>query len=59
MDIKKSGANEKRHSKKDIETYDLVEKAFTKSKIQLFDKLEAFPRFTTKRANFFSWQLHF
>ena len=50
MDITKSGVNESRHSIKDLETYSLMEEAFNKSQMQLFDKLEAFPRFTSKRS---------
>jgi Macrocin-O-methyltransferase (TylF) len=50
MDIEKSGGNPKRHSGNDLESYELLEKAFRSSKIQIFDKLEAFPRFTSKRS---------
>jgi len=50
MDIKKSGGNPNRHSENDIKSYDLVERAFQSSKIEIFDKLEAFPRFASKRS---------
>ncbi|MDF1613091.1 hypothetical protein [Stygiobacter electus] len=50
MDIKKSGGNPHRHSAKDLDAYNLAEKAFNDSELQLFDKLEAFPRFATKRS---------
>jgi hypothetical protein len=50
MNIEKSGGNPKRHSSKDLAGYELSEKAFQSSKLPLFDKLEAFPRFSTKRS---------
>ena len=50
MDIKKSGGNPKRHSANDLKSYELVEQAFLKSKVGVFDKLEAFPRFSSKRS---------
>jgi hypothetical protein len=50
MDIEKSGGNPKRHSKNDLKSYELAVKAFQSSKIQIFDKLEAFPRFASKRS---------
>jgi len=50
MDILKSGVNPKRHSSNDLQSYDLAEKAFLSSKLELFDKLEAFPRFSSKRS---------
>jgi hypothetical protein len=50
MDIKKSGGNPKRHTINDHESYELAVKAFQSSNIQIFDKLEAFPRFSTKRS---------
>jgi hypothetical protein len=50
MDIEKSGGNPNRHSGKDVESYNLAEKAFQSSEIQLFDKLESFPRFASKRS---------
>lgn len=44
------GSFEERHSTKDKYTYRLTEDAFLKSTIPLLDKLEAFPRFSTKRS---------
>lgn len=45
-----NGAFEARHSDKDKSAYFLAEKAFLDSKIPMLDKIEAFPRFTTKRS---------
>lgn len=45
-----NGSFENRHSTKDKYTYRLTEDAFLKSQIPLLDKLEAFPRFSTKRS---------
>lgn len=39
-----------RHSCKDIESYIYVEENFECSNLNIFNKLEAFPRFTTKRS---------
>lgn len=45
-----NGSYEGRHSGKDRSAYSLAEQAFAQSSIPLLDKLEAFPRFATKRA---------
>ena len=45
-----NGSFEDRHSTKDKVAYRLAENAFLESKIPLLDKLEAFPRFATKRS---------
>lgn len=45
-----NGAFEGRHSQKDKNAYNLAEQAFEKSSISLLDKLESFPRFSTKRS---------
>ena len=45
-----SGVFSARHSPKDISAYSLVEEAFLQSNISLLDKLESFPRFSTKRS---------
>jgi hypothetical protein len=45
-----NGVFEKRHSEKDKSTYGLTEQAFDASTIPTLDKLEAFPRFATKRS---------
>lgn len=45
-----NGSFEDRHSTKDKYAYRLTEDAFLKSTIPLLDKLEAFPRFSTKRS---------
>jgi hypothetical protein len=45
-----NGAYLNRHSNKDKNSYRLSEQAFEKSKINLIDKLESFPRFSTKRS---------
>jgi len=50
MNIEKSGGSPKRHSKADLESYELAIEAFHTSKIPIFDKLEAFPRFSSKRS---------
>ena len=42
--------NLNRHSDKDLKSYKLVEECFNNSSINLFNKLEAFPRFTSKRS---------
>jgi hypothetical protein len=39
-----------RHSSKDRQNYSLAERAFEASSLSVLDKLENFPRFTTKRA---------
>lgn len=44
------GVYEGRHSAKDKIAYNLTEHAFEKSSIPLLDKLESFPRFSTKRS---------
>lgn len=50
LQITPNGVFEDRHSIKDKSSYALTEDAFLKSKIPLLDKLEAFPRFSTKRS---------
>ena len=45
-----NGAYESRHSGNDRRAYGAAEKAFQGSSISLLDKLEAFPRFSTKRS---------
>lgn len=45
-----NGTLDARHSGQDKSSYSLVEEAFSTSSIPLIDKLEAFPRFTTKRS---------
>lgn len=45
-----NGSFEGRHSTKDKLAYRLTEDAFVKSKASILDKLEAFPRFVTKRS---------
>lgn len=45
-----NGTLESRHSAKDRSAYSLSEEAFTRSSVPLIDKLEAFPRFATKRS---------
>lgn len=45
-----NGTLDSRHSDKDKSVYSLAEEAFTRSSIALIDKLEAFPRFATKRS---------
>ena len=45
-----NGSFDGRHSIKDKNAYRLTEDAFLKSTIPLLDKLEAFPRFSTKRS---------
>lgn len=44
------GSSEQRHSDKDRRSYQLVEEAFTLSPLRAFEKLEAFPRFASKRS---------
>lgn len=44
------GVFEKRHSEKDRNTYQLTEQTFEAASISTLDKLEAFPRFATKRS---------
>ncbi|RAS08998.1 hypothetical protein DFO50_1424, partial [Microvirgula sp. AG722] len=39
-----------RHSSKDKTAYGLAEAAFQQSSLSVLDKLENFPRFSTKRA---------
>ncbi|MEQ1590704.1 MAG: class I SAM-dependent methyltransferase [Gallionella sp.] len=45
-----NGVFEKRHSAKDKNAYELTEQAFNAASIPIIDKLEAFPRFSTKRS---------
>jgi len=45
-----TGAYEGRHSNQDKRAYNSAETAFQGSSISLLDKLEAFPRFATKRS---------
>ncbi|MEC0370785.1 TylF/MycF/NovP-related O-methyltransferase [Paenibacillus chibensis] len=45
-----NGSFDKRHSQKDRESYQLTEQSFELSPLRTFDKLEAFPRFATKRS---------
>lgn len=45
-----NGVFQGRHAVKDSEAYRLAELAFNESSIPLIDKLEAFPRFSTKRS---------
>ncbi len=45
-----NGVLDSRHSEKDKLSYSLAEEAFENSSIRLIDKLEAFPRFATKRS---------
>lgn len=45
-----NGALSGRHSRMDREGYSLAEESFLTSRISLIDKLEAFPRFATKRS---------
>lgn len=45
-----NGSFEKRHSEKDKNAYELTEQAFDAASISTLDKLEAFPRFATKRS---------
>lgn len=45
-----NGVFEKRHSENDKSTYELTEQAFEASTIPILDRLEAFPRFATKRS---------
>lgn len=47
---KPNGIFEERHSLKDKAAYALTAEAFAKSSVPLIDKLEAFPRFATKRS---------
>ena len=49
-DVLPIGAFHARHSSKDKSTYSLAQSAFTESTIPLLEKLEAFPRFATKRS---------
>jgi hypothetical protein len=48
--IKPMGTEEERHTNKDKTSYQLMEDTFHSSKIRTFDKLEAFPRFSSKRS---------
>jgi hypothetical protein len=45
-----NGSYSERHSEKDKNAYSLTERAFLESSVPLLDKLEAFPRFSTKRS---------
>lgn len=45
-----NGTFEGRHSAKDRSAYALTEEAFARASVPLIDKLEAFPRFATKRS---------
>ena len=45
-----SGTHQGRHSEKDGRVYDLATQAFETSSLPTLDKLEAFPRFATKRS---------
>lgn len=47
---KPNGTFAARHSSKDQSAYSLTTEAFTRASIPLLDKLEAFPRFSTKRS---------
>ena len=47
---KPSGTNSHRHSEQDSCCYHQTEIAFNGSSLSLLDKLEAFPRFATKRS---------
>lgn len=44
------GAQPARHSQKDSEAFRMIERAFEDCPLRLLDKLEAFPRFVSKRA---------
>ena len=44
------GSVEKRHSSQDLNSYKLIEESFNESKVRLFEKMEAFPRFASKRS---------
>lgn len=45
-----SGANQKRHSEKDFLLYSKIEENFNSANLSVLDKLEAFPRFISKRS---------
>lgn len=45
-----NGINPRRHGLSDVQSYELAEEAFLQSSIPLIDKIEAFPRFATKRS---------
>ncbi|WPK12393.1 TylF/MycF/NovP-related O-methyltransferase [Lysinibacillus louembei] len=45
-----NGSFERRHSEKDKLSYFMAEECFESSSLATFDKLEAFPRFVTKRS---------
>lgn len=49
-DIIPNGSFEQRHSQQDKYSYQLTEECFELSPLRTFDKLEAFPRFITKRS---------
>jgi hypothetical protein len=44
------GTNEDRHTSKNKVSYRLMEETFNSSNLRVFDKLEAFPRFASKRS---------
>src|SRR5579862_4640377 len=45
-----NGVFEARHTDRDRSAYSLAQESFEQASIPLLDKLEAFPRFTTKRS---------
>ena len=45
-----SGTNPKRHSEKDFLLYSKIEENFNSANLSVLDKLEAFPRFISKRS---------
>lgn len=45
-----SGLNPARHSQRDRLSYEIIEKNFTHCNLSMIDKLEAFPRFASKRS---------
>lgn len=45
-----SGANQKRHSENDLLLYSKMEENFDLANLSVLDKLEAFPRFISKRS---------
>lgn len=49
-DFNSNGIIAQRHSAKDIKSYELLESAFNETPLRTFDKLEAFPRFISKRS---------
>jgi hypothetical protein len=50
IDFTPTGTNAKNHNEKDRKSYVFAEQSFQTSQIRLFDKLEAFPRFSSKRS---------